>query len=581
MSSETSDSLPATATTSQTRREMQALDRALQKLGGTASQLTQAGVKSIHAMRQSLQSSGGTLRVVKNVAAFGRQEAQQVRSLGGAARSAAATFNLSDYGLGATATMDRRLLQLQQRAGLSVAQREDWREESARITRTYGLPKGDADNGFATLLGGGLNFSAARKAADALGQTSAVTGTDSAVLGQALLSGAGALGVDLNQDGAALGLLQQMTVAGRMGGPGFERLAELLPQVGDSAADAGLSIAQTLALLSNLSSETLQAGQLGARIASARPADFSTEAGAGVTTLGVRAGQIANAGLLFSSDLKANVDSASGTKARMDASLGQVIERMARPLNQGMAQVGGYLLDNLSGEQMLAGAALTGVGAHYAGRGAGALFNNFVGPETLQNLAVGRVLQESAGVTSVFVTNWPAGTPDLPMGMGRLGASALRLAPYAAMALLSGDTRQMTDEERLAELDRDKLISEPQRRYYRSYYRNRADLGIRYPGSDPTWLTDNANRLAREETGLLNSGGSIVEAQAWAAGLNDRLMASAMPTPLGAGTAGSHPAETRLAELLSRPLVIEVRTDSDMIMAEVERRTEMQMRRGQ
>ena len=88
----------------------------------------------------------------------------------------------------------------------------------------------------------------------------------------------------------------------------------------------------------------------------------------------------------------------------------------------------------------------------------------------------------------------------------------------------------------------------------------------------------NANRLAREETGQLNSGASIVEAQTWAAGLNDRLMASAMTTPLGAGT---HPAETRLAELLSKPLVIEVRTDSDMIMAHVERHTEMQMRRGQ
>lgn len=583
MSSETSDSSRAAADTSQSWRDVQVANRALHKTSVTLNQVMQAGVETFRSMRQGFQSSGDTLRIVKNVAAVGRQEVQQLRSLGSlgsVAQSAAVTFNLGSHGLSGTAAMDRQLIRLQQSGGLSVAQREEWRDESARIARTYGLQRADVDGGFATLLGSGLNFSAARKAADALGQTSAVTGTDSAILGQALLSGAGAFGVDLNQDGAALGLLQQMTVAGRMGGPSFERLAELLPQVGSRAAEAGLSIAQTLALLSSLPAKTLQSGQLGARIASTRPADFSSEAGAGVTTLGVRAGQIANANLLFGSDLKANVDSASGTKARLDASLGQVIERMARPLNQGMAQVGGYLLDNLSGEQMLAGAALAGVGAHYAGRGAGALFNNFVGPETLQNLAVGRVLQDAAGVTSVFVTNWPASSPDLPMGMGmgRLGASALRWAPYVTMALLSGDTRQLTDLEQLAEVDRNKLLTEPQRRYHRSYYRNRAELGVRYPGSDPAWLTDNANRLAREETGLLNSGASIVEVQTWAAGLNDRLRQGALAVPIGSGI---NPAETRLAELLSKPLVIEVRTDSDMIMAEVERRTEIQMRRGQ
>lgn len=597
MSSETSDSSRVAADISQSRSELQGANRALQKTTSTLNQLRDAGLISFRTMLQNFQSSGGTQRVVKNVAAFSRQEAQQLRSLGSVARSAATMFNLGSHGLSGTAAMDRQLIRLQQSGGLSVAQRENWRDESARIARTYGLQRADVDGGFATLLGGGLNFSAARKAADALGQTSAVTGTDSAILGQALLSGAGAFGVDLNQDGAALGLLQQMTVAGRMGGPGFERLAELLPQVGSSAADAGLSIAQTLALLSSLPNES----QLSARIAASRPADFAPEAGAGVTTLGVRAGQIANAGMLFGGDLRANLESASGTKARVDASLGQAIERMARPLNQGLAQVGDYLLDNLSGEQMLAGAALAGVGAHYAGRGAGALFNRFVGPETLQNLAVGRVLQDAAGVTPVFVTNWPASSPDLSIlgrGAGRLGAGTatrslgrvagrlavgaiLRAPPLALAALtsvLGGDTRQLTDVEQLAELDRDKRLTEPQRRYYRSYHRIRAELNLKNPGSDPAWLTDNANRLARDETGLLNSGGSIAEIQAWAGGLNDRLMQGAMAVPIGSGV---NPAETRLAELLSKPLVIEVRTDSDMIMAHVERHTEMQMRRGQ
>ncbi|MDP1130958.1 hypothetical protein, partial [Klebsiella pneumoniae] len=71
-------------------------------------------------------------------------------------------------------------------------------------------------------------------------------------------------------------------------------------------------------------------------------------------------------------DLKENTESASGTAARMKATLGQAIDRMATPLNKGFADMGSYLLDdlNLSGEQMLAGGAALGVGGYYAGRGA-------------------------------------------------------------------------------------------------------------------------------------------------------------------------------------------------------------------
>ena len=96
----------------------------------------------------------------------------------------------------------------------------------------------------------------------------------------------------------------------------------------------------------------------------------------------------------------------------MKATLAEAIDRMATPLNKGFADMGAYLLDdlNLSGEQMLAGGAALGVGGYYAGRGAkagaGALLNKFMGgPETLKNIAVGKVLEEATGVTSVFVTN--------------------------------------------------------------------------------------------------------------------------------------------------------------------------------
>ncbi|MQB17510.1 phage tail protein [Pseudomonas lactis] len=365
-------------------------------------------------------------------------------------------------------------------------------------------------------------------------------------------------------------------------------------------------------------------------------------------------GDINNAKGVIEKDLADNLSSSTAVGSRMKATLGQAIDRMARPLNKGFADLGSYLLDdlNLSGEQMLAGGAALGVGGYYAGRGAkagaGALLNKFMGgPETLKGIAVGKVLEEATGVTSVFVTNWPAGAalgaaggPDLPNGSssskGKPGGFITPwLAPIALGATatqLGGASGTATDEGRLDAAQRSKLLNDDQRSYQTSFYRNRMALADKNPDQSSDWLSSEAQRLAHHETGLTAAGLPVNEANTWAQGVSNRALAAGADTftaqqrlrdmmsqsgtaqpstwlasqaqrlanPLSAGTtpgfpgiAGNVPApgatgaspaaqaaEDRLRSLLAQPLVIEVRTDSRMIQAEVERRTDIQMRRG-
>ncbi len=367
-------------------------------------------------------------------------------------------------------------------------------------------------------------------------------------------------------------------------------------------------------------------------------------------------GDINNAKGVIEKDLADNLSSSTAVGSRMKATLGQAIDRMARPLNKGFADLGSYLLDdlNLSGEQMLAGGAALGVGGYYAGRGAkagaGALLNKFMGgPETLKNIAVGKVLEEATGVTSVFVTNWPvggalgAGIPDLVGTAGKaadtgsrgaIAATAtylMRRSPYITGAFIPGSTPQ-NDDTRLDQTQRSKLLNDDQRAYQTSFYRNRMALADKNPDQSSDWLSTEAQRLAHHETGLTAAGLPIDGANTWAQGIANRALAAGADTftaqqrlrdmmsqsgtgqpstwlasqaqrlanPLSGGNTagfteiagngaapgaiGANPAaqavEERLRSLLAQPLVIEVRTDSNMIQAEVERRTNIQMRRG-
>ncbi|NMY21130.1 phage tail tape measure protein [Pseudomonas sp. WS 5410] len=673
--------------------------------------------------RRMAQNSGRSLRTLKTIAMGVRQEFDRIKGLGGSMHGQLAGVGVGVgvlSGMKANADLERGLIRTKQTADMSGEQKEDWKKEGFRIATANGISREDVDRGFNTLIASGVNYDAARMTADAIGQTTAVTGADSAVLGKAVVSGASAFNLDLNKAGTALDLLQKMTVAGRLGNAELENLADLFPKLGGAASAAGMSLSQALAFTETLSTVEMQPDRLGTlaestlriftnkqyrdRITQTTGVGFFNKDGSSrnpqdifgdlkgkydklatdemrakfmgvvfkgmdqdtvrgsrimmtgnrLDTFGSQTKELHESAPVIARDLKENTESASGVAGRMKATFGEAIDRMATPLNKGFADMGRYLLDdlNLSGEQMLAGGAALAVGGYYAGRGAkagaGALLNKFMGgPETLKGIAVGKVLEEATGVTSVFVTNWPAaslggiGGPDLPNGSNSSktkGKPGGFVAPWAAPLALAATATQIggasataTDEGRLDAAKRSKLLNDDQRTYQTSFYRNRITLADQNPDQSSDWLSTEARRLAHHETGLTASGLPVNGANTWAQGIANRALAAGaetftaqqqlrdmmsqsasqpstwlaaqaqrLATPLSGGVApgmpgfgtngaapgaaGANPAaqaaEERLRALLAQPLVIEVRTDSHMFQAEVERRTNVQMRRG-
>lgn len=615
--------------------------------------------------RRLAQNGSRNLRLLKSAAIGVREEFNRIKGLGNSVQGRLAGLGVGvgvAAGLTGSARLDRQLIRTRQTAGMTPGQRDEWRQEGFRIAKLYGLDRAGVDSGFNTLIASGVNYDAAKKTADAIGQTTAVSGADSAVLGKATVAGASAFNIDLNQAGAALDLLQKMTVAGRLGNAELENLADLFPKIGGSAQAAGMGLAQALAFVETLSTVEMQPDRLGTladstlRVFSVKQYRDQVTKSSGVkffngdgssrnptdvmgdlkrkydalktdqqraqfmgtvfksmdqdTVRGMRimlggdrlakfneqTAKINAAEPVLNRDLKENTESATAVGSRMKATLSQAIDRMAQPLNKGFADFGGYLLDdlNLTGEQMLGGGLAMGAGGYYAGRGAkagvGALLNKFMGgPETLKNIAVGKVLEEAVGVTSVFVTNWPGnlgsgGLPDLPSGSGK-GKSGGFIAPWLAPAALAfgamqigGSTRQQTDEERLAMVPRDKLINDGQRNYQTAFYRNRIDLANQNPDATSNWLSEGARRLAQGQTGLTATGTPVSSANSWASGMAAKLL-NAGTAPLSSPSA-NQAAEQRMKALLDKPLVIELRLDSEAIQAEMERRIGIQMRRG-
>lgn len=167
--------------------------------------------------------------------------------------------------------------------------------------------------------------------------------------------------------------------------------------------------------------------------------------------------------------------------ARLKETLGRAGDSLAQPINEALSKLIEWSLNSkadgglgLSGGQIAGGAAAAGVTAYIAGRliknGFGRMLSG--GASTIGNIAVGKALQESVGVTPVFVVNWPAGAgllggggmPGLPGGrglprlpspvagrlpgtVGKVGGalSAGSLMPWLGAALLVNESVMMTN----------------------------------------------------------------------------------------------------------------------------------------
>lgn len=710
--------------------------------------LRQSVDKVDQSFRRMAQNSGRNLQGLKAVAVGVRKEFERIKRVGSSAQGQLAGLGVGvgvASGLKSSAVLDRKLIRTQQTADLSAEQRNEWRGEQWRLAQKYGIEREQVQTGFDTLIASGLSYDQAKPSAEAIAQGTAVTGADSGILAKALVTGASAFDIDLSESGAALDILQKMTVAGRLGNAELENLSSIFPKIGQDAKSAGMSMAQALSFVETLSLIELEPDRLGTlaqstlrmfnngsyrkEVTKATGVEFFNKdksqrdtkdvfidlqrkykalktdkdrarfmdvafgkmdqdtqkgikaflSGDRLETYAKSTGTISDAKPIFEKDLADNVGSTTGTASRLKATFGAAIDRMSQPLNKGLADMGNYLLNdlNLSGEQMLGAGLATGVGGYVAGRGlaagGGALLNKVMGgPETLKNIAVGKVLEEAAGVTSVFVTNWPSGgmpgvtAPDISLGKktggfklpsgvtGGLSAVAARgamMAPLAGAAgagVVVGGSSENTDEGRLRAAENSKLLTDDQRTYYAAFYRNRINLAQASPDAADIWISSNAQKLAQQQTGLTASGGTVAGGNAWAqriamAGLSQpaqglALLQASQPGPRQANAAiwggsaaqlaasGGSPAMAPWAEqalgllgpaasllpsgstgqasggqdgammrelsevlrqqisqlqaLVGVPLVIDVRSDSNSIYADVERRVGIQARRG-
>jgi hypothetical protein len=149
---------------------------------------------------------------------------------------------------------------------------------------------------------------------------------------------------------------------------------------------------------------------------------------------------IADAGGTIEKNLPEAIANAVDQTGRLKAELRKAADDFAKPINDAVSQVIKWGMDKkengglgLSGKEMIVGGTVAALGtfaaARYGGMAIGGLAKRFGG--TAAGVAEGKVLEQAAGVTPVFVVNWPG-------SMGGVGDLAASTAAGAAGAGTAG-----------------------------------------------------------------------------------------------------------------------------------------------
>lgn len=152
-----------------------------------------------------------------------------------------------------SAKLDKSLTQIGQTAGASEADVKGLRKELFRMSQETGQGVDDLKEGFNNAVQSGLRFNESLPVIDATNKAMAVTGATADKLTSSLTVAATAYSFDLTKPNQALTLLDQMTVAGRLGNAELTNLSDIFARVGPSAASAGMGFNQTLAFIEGLS----------------------------------------------------------------------------------------------------------------------------------------------------------------------------------------------------------------------------------------------------------------------------------------------------------------------------------------
>lgn len=182
-------------------------------------------------------------------------------------------------------------------------------------------------------------------------------------------------------------------------------------------------------------------------------------------------------------DLTDAVDNSVDQVGRLNTALRDAAESFARPINRTLTRSIKFMKDEygMSGGQIVGLGAAGLMSAYFGGRmikgWAGRLLQ--AGTGTMGGVAAGKAIEAAAGVTPVFVTNWPigglpatvagSGIPGIAGGIGKRAATgaALGLAPPLLAASLAGigvfgayKINQKNTETRLSEIALQRRISE-------------------------------------------------------------------------------------------------------------------------
>jgi hypothetical protein len=151
------------------------------------------------------------------------------------------------------AMLEKRLTQSRLTAGSSAAEQAESYRELFKLGRAYGGVIEDNAAGYNNLLAAGLKHKEALESIKAVALGTAVTSASPDSLSGALTVGAANFNFDLAKTGQATLMLDQMTVAGRLGNAELENLSSIFPRVAQRAQSAGMGFTSTLAFIEGLS----------------------------------------------------------------------------------------------------------------------------------------------------------------------------------------------------------------------------------------------------------------------------------------------------------------------------------------
>ena len=255
--------------------------------------------------------------------------------------------------------------------------------------------------------------------------------------------------------------------------------------------------------------------------------------------------KIKDAGPLFNSNLKDNVESATGTAGRMRATLLHLTDRASQPINATFARVGTAMLDAIqaSGDSafnpdyvntitgIFTGAGIPGAATLAENLLGGGVEGLFGGANTMRQVITGQVLQDATGVTPVYVVNFPSDA-KLP----EVNAEAMKGGKGKALLIGAG------------------VVA--------------AGAAI---GAGAYYVK---NKYFSED----NSDSQVGNYGAWSNELNERLMYNAFNTP-GQNDATSG-VIARHEQVFGQPFVIKIEADAEWLHVEGERRDGIEVSRG-